>query len=409
MHVNIDLASSSAPAPTPSVRETGAQTNPSDPASLPSPKRKPSAFAEAMQALLVAPPLAPLEPSTPIPMISGDSSASLGLTDASVANAPAAPLPSPTLLASNFAALPGSATFAKELAATQLDETSQGNPTTAATPGPIGPAPCPIVDGQTAAQLASNAAPAAHGSTSVPNKSNGPAQRTLSDLTGVDEEHASASETPSPQLEQDGAPRQTEDLAPADQPALSAQALWSLNEEDRAPSPDSVEKATQAPTALPVEQGPRPPSSSRNHAEPIEPPIHIADQIKDAVLTRIDAVRRSGRTEIHVFLDPPELGRVGVHLTSSDDRVSGRLVVHEEAARSLLEHQLPELRQRLESAGVTLGRFDVSQDGAAHSDAPWRRAPRLGAAALESKNPALGSLAPSGRAQSIRSLIDLLA
>src|SRR5262249_30324712 len=69
-------------------------------------------------------------------------------------------------------------------------------------------------------------------------------------------------------------------------------------------------------------------------------------------------------------------GPVRVHLTASGQTVSARLTVQGETARHLLESELPALRQRLQDAGVTLGRLDVApQDRGSRGQGGWETVP----------------------------------
>jgi hypothetical protein len=54
---------------------------------------------------------------------------------------------------------------------------------------------------------------------------------------------------------------------------------------------------------------------------------------------------------------------VKVRVLAMGDRVEARLVVSDDAVKRLIESQLPELRQRLEAAGVSVPNFDVSTGG----------------------------------------------
>jgi flagellar hook-length control protein FliK len=89
----------------------------------------------------------------------------------------------------------------------------------------------------------------------------------------------------------------------------------------------------------------------------------VADQVKDAILTRTETLQKAGHTDIHLKLDPPELGPIRIHLSVGDDQVNARVVVQEEAARAALENHSAALRDRLSEAGIMLGRFDVTRDG----------------------------------------------
>ncbi|MBY0456825.1 MAG: flagellar hook-length control protein FliK, partial [Gemmataceae bacterium] len=58
--------------------------------------------------------------------------------------------------------------------------------------------------------------------------------------------------------------------------------------------------------------------------------------------------------------DPPQLGPVRIRLTADADGIHGQVVVSNDAIRRMIESQLPELRQRLEAAGVSVQNLDVS-------------------------------------------------
>jgi flagellar hook-length control protein FliK len=101
-------------------------------------------------------------------------------------------------------------------------------------------------------------------------------------------------------------------------------------------------------------------------------------QIGESIVAHAEVVRREGRTDIYMRLDPPELGTVQVHLSASAHAVSARLVIHGEEARQIVESQLHSLRQTLAQAGVSLDKLDVRRDGQGSPEA-WRR-PSSGAA-----------------------------
>ncbi|MDB5312198.1 MAG: fliK [Gemmataceae bacterium] len=96
-------------------------------------------------------------------------------------------------------------------------------------------------------------------------------------------------------------------------------------------------------------------------------------QIADGVIAHARTLTPDGTTEFRLRLDPPELGRVNVNLISDGDSIRGQVVVANDGVRQMIESQLPELRQRLEQAGLTVGRFDVSTDpGAGGNGNPYR-------------------------------------
>jgi flagellar hook-length control protein FliK len=88
----------------------------------------------------------------------------------------------------------------------------------------------------------------------------------------------------------------------------------------------------------------------------------VVEQVAQAILSREGGPQQP--TEIHLRLEPPELGTVRIHLRASEEGITARLVVQEEIARQLIEGQLQHLKQRLQEAGLSLGRFDVHREGA---------------------------------------------
>jgi flagellar hook-length control protein FliK len=112
--------------------------------------------------------------------------------------------------------------------------------------------------------------------------------------------------------------------------------------------------------------------------------------VADGVVAHARALDRDGTVEFRMRLDPPELGRVHVRLLADGDAVRGQVVVADEAVRQVVESQLPELRQRLEAAGLSVGRFDVSADPGANG----RGDPYRDAAAAE---PGYDPAAPASR------------
>jgi hypothetical protein len=92
-------------------------------------------------------------------------------------------------------------------------------------------------------------------------------------------------------------------------------------------------------------------------------PTPVAALLGDAIVSQARVIERAGRHEFQLRLDPPELGEVKVRVLAMGDKIEARLVVSDDAVRRLIESQLPELRQRLEQAGVSVPKFDVTTDG----------------------------------------------
>jgi hypothetical protein len=144
-------------------------------------------------------------------------------------------------------------------------------------------------------------------------------------------------------------------------------------------------------------------------ASPVEALDAPADQITKAVLSARKECETAGRTEVHLRLDPPHLGRMHVHLSGDGQHLSGRLVVEEQAAFHLLEGQLQGMRDRLETAGVSVGRLELSWQGGGPGGG-WqepRSAQEPGPAPLP-RSPTLPKPAPI-LTQGKRGRVDLLA
>ena len=92
-------------------------------------------------------------------------------------------------------------------------------------------------------------------------------------------------------------------------------------------------------------------------------PRSIVDQITNQILARVATGTHEGRSQFHIFVEPPELGPVRVFLSASHHSVMARLVVQDETARQIVEAHIDTLRQSLSEAGVSLSRLDVSQEG----------------------------------------------
>ncbi len=105
------------------------------------------------------------------------------------------------------------------------------------------------------------------------------------------------------------------------------------------------------------------------------PPLPVADQLCGPISAHL-RVRPTGETELQIRLDPPELGTVKLKIVSTGGDVRAELHVSSEAVRRVVESQLPELRQKLDDAGVKVERFVVTADpngGTARDDRSDRR------------------------------------
>tara|TARA_R110002049_G_scaffold2750_8_gene22113 strand:- start:16979 stop:18592 length:1614 start_codon:yes stop_codon:yes gene_type:complete len=66
--------------------------------------------------------------------------------------------------------------------------------------------------------------------------------------------------------------------------------------------------------------------------------------------------------QVRLRLAPAELGTVRIEMRMTERRIQARVVAESEAAGSALREHLPELRQRLESQGLQIDKFEIEVD-----------------------------------------------
>ncbi len=99
----------------------------------------------------------------------------------------------------------------------------------------------------------------------------------------------------------------------------------------------------------------------------------LTEQLSVALQTHGDDLSAGKPIELRLRLDPPELGMVRVHLRLTDDTVSMRFIVGDEAVKRLIESQLPDLRQSLAERGLAFAQCDVMCDGRQHQSSSFGR------------------------------------
>lgn len=124
-------------------------------------------------------------------------------------------------------------------------------------------------------------------------------------------------------------------------------------------APNVFENAASQVGAAPVDT----PAQARNLQ-----PVPVMEQIAERLLPHIRSAA-DGSHEVRIQLNPVSLGEVKVHLAVADGGVQGSIMASSDAARAAIEQSLPELRQRLEAMGVTVGPMDVSTQSSGSGDA----------------------------------------
>jgi hypothetical protein len=78
------------------------------------------------------------------------------------------------------------------------------------------------------------------------------------------------------------------------------------------------------------------------------------------VAAQAQAAIRSGKSELEVRLEPPELGRIRVRVAAGAEGLTARIEASAVPVRDILEANLPALRHALAEGGVNVDRFSVS-------------------------------------------------
>ena len=91
----------------------------------------------------------------------------------------------------------------------------------------------------------------------------------------------------------------------------------------------------------------------------------------ETVRTTIEVAARQGIPQMRIALSPASLGGLQIHLTETSNGLVARIVAEHSAAATTLQQASDDLRQSLQSGGLTLLRLDIEssdQRGAANSD-----------------------------------------
>lgn len=128
---------------------------------------------------------------------------------------------------------------------------------------------------------------------------------------------------------------------------------------------------------------------------------NLAHHIESMVMQRLDQPESTDKSSVVLRLDPPELGRVNVHMSVSNDVVSIRMVTSDDAARQIIERQLNELQQSLTDKGIAFQEFQVQSGGTGQqsSDRGFRKqwADNSGYSAFSGRRASTAVAAPAVR------------
>lgn len=90
---------------------------------------------------------------------------------------------------------------------------------------------------------------------------------------------------------------------------------------------------------------------------------NLAHHLEAMAMQRLDQPESSDRASVVLRLDPPELGRVNVHMSVANDVISIRMVTTGDAARQVIEQQLNQLQQSLTDKGISFQDFQIQTGG----------------------------------------------
>ncbi len=93
-------------------------------------------------------------------------------------------------------------------------------------------------------------------------------------------------------------------------------------------------------------------------------PLSNARQIVEQVVSRARVTVKSGMTEMHLQLNPRNMGRVGMHFTvNAEGELTAKLMASNDAVRQYLQDNLSGFTRDLADAGVVVAKIEVSAEG----------------------------------------------
>jgi flagellar hook-length control protein FliK len=83
-------------------------------------------------------------------------------------------------------------------------------------------------------------------------------------------------------------------------------------------------------------------------------------QIAQSIVKQVNLMAQEGKTVVNMKLQPEDLGTVVLKVASQDGKISAEFNVKTPDARTFLETSIPQMRQSLETNGVSLAHLSVS-------------------------------------------------
>jgi flagellar hook-length control protein FliK len=101
-------------------------------------------------------------------------------------------------------------------------------------------------------------------------------------------------------------------------------------------------------------------------------PAHPASvQLLQQITPGIKSMVRDGLESMRLQLNPAELGKIDLHLVSRSGEIHIAMVAESASTGALLEHNMADLRQSLQQAGVSLAEVTVGQ-GSDQGEQAWK-------------------------------------
>ena len=86
---------------------------------------------------------------------------------------------------------------------------------------------------------------------------------------------------------------------------------------------------------------------------------NLSQSVAKQMLNSVNIATSRNQNQITVNLNPPELGRVTIKFTESQNQITGVLQVTKSQTRTEIENALPQIIRNLESSGIQVKRIDV--------------------------------------------------
>ncbi|MFK7818275.1 MAG: flagellar hook-length control protein FliK [Planctomycetaceae bacterium] len=87
----------------------------------------------------------------------------------------------------------------------------------------------------------------------------------------------------------------------------------------------------------------------------------LVEDTHDTIVSRAKLLQVDETTELEIEIDPPEMGRLNIKVSRTDNEVSARIAVVEPGTLELLQSELSDLRDSLTQSGISVGSFDIEQ------------------------------------------------